>query len=58
MKVRMENKNAGLKLNIQETEIMASSAITSWQVDGGKVKAGTDLIFLGFKTSADDDCNH
>ena len=58
MRVKEENEKPGLKLNIQETEIMASSAITSWQVDGGKVKAGTDLIFLGFKTSADDDCNH
>ena len=43
MRVKEENEKAGLKLNIQETEIMASSAITSWQVDGGKVKAGTLL---------------
>jgi len=58
MRVKEENEKAGLKLNIHETEIMASSAITSWQIDGEKVKAGTDLIFLGSKTSADDDCNH
>ena len=58
MRVKEEKEKAGLKLKIQETEIMASSAITSRQVDGEKVKAGTDLIFLGSKTSVDYDCNH
>ena len=47
MRVKRESEKAGLKLNIRETKIMASSPITSWQVDGEKVKAGTDLIFLG-----------
>ena len=58
MRVKEEKEKVGLKLKIQETEIMASSAITSRQVDGEKVKAGTDLIFLGSKTSVDYDCNH
>ena len=43
---------AGLKLNIQKTKIMASSPITSWQIDGGKVKTVTDFIFLDFKSTA------
>ena len=43
---------AGLKLNIQNTKIMASSPITSWQIDGGKVKTVTDFIFLDFKSTA------
>ena len=47
MRVKKESEKAGLKLNIQETKMEASSPITSWQVDGEKVKAGTDLIFLG-----------
>ena len=47
MKVKEESEKAGLKLNIQKTKIMASSPITSWQKEGGKVKAVTDFIFLG-----------
>ena len=55
MKVKEESKKAGLKLNIQNTEIMASSPITSWQIDGERV---TDFIFLGSKITADGDCSH
>ena len=51
-------KKAGLKLNIQKTKIMTSSPITSWQIDGEKVETVTDLIFLGSKITADDDCSH
>ena len=49
MKVKEESEKAGLKLNIQETRIMASGPITSWQIEGEKVKAVTDFIFLGRK---------
>ena len=49
---------AGLKLSIQKTKIMASSPITSWQVDGGAVETVTGFIFLGSKISADGDCTH
>ena len=49
MKVKEESEKAGLKLNIQKIEITASSPITSWQIDGGKVEAVTDFIFLGSK---------
>ena len=49
---------AGLKLHIQETEIMASSPITSWQTDGGKVETVADFIFLGSKITADGDFSH
>ena len=52
-----ENEKAGLKLNIQKTNIIASSPITSWQVEGGKVEAMTDYIFLGSKITADSDCS-
>ena len=55
MKVKEESEKVGLKLNIQKTKIMASSPITSWQVDGETV---ADLIFLGSKITADDDCSH
>ena len=55
MKVKEESKNVGLKLNIQKTKIMASSLITSWQIDGETV---ADFIFLGFKITADGDCSH
>ena len=48
----------GLKLNIQKTKIMASSPITSWQIDGETVETVADFIFLGSKTSADGDCSH
>ena len=49
---------AGLKLNIQKTKIMASDHITSWPIDGEKVEALIDFIFLGSKITADGDCNH
>ena len=55
MKVKEESKNVGLKLNIQITKIMASSPITSWQIDGETV---TDFIFLGSKITEDGDCSH
>ena len=57
MRVKEENK-AGLKLSIQKTKIMVFGPITSWQIDGEKVKAVTDFIFLGSKTTADSDCNY
>ena len=57
MKVKEASKKAGLKLNIQETKIMASGSITSWQIDVDKVETVTDFIFLGFKITADGDCN-
>ena len=49
---------SGLKLNIQKTEIMASSPITSWQTDGETMETVTDFIFLGSKITADADCSH
>ena len=55
MKVKEENEKVGLKLNIQKTKIMASSSITSWQVEGETV---ADFIFLGSKITADGDCSH
>ena len=58
MKVKEENDNVGLKLNIQKTKIIVSGPITSWQIDGGKVESVTDFIFLGSKITADDDCSH
>ena len=58
MKVKDESENAGLKLNIQKTKIMASHPITSWQVNGKKVEALADFIFLGSKITADGDCSH
>ena len=57
MKVKEESEKAGLKLNIQKTKIMASSPITSWQIDGKTMKTVTDFIFLGTKITADD-CSH
>ena len=57
MKVKEESEKAGLKL-IQKTKIMASSPITSWQIDGEIVETVTDFIFLGFKITADGDCSH
>ena len=54
MKVKEESENVGLKLNIQKTKIMASSPITSWQIDGETVR---DFIFLGSRITADVDCN-
>ena len=58
MKVKEKSEKAGLKLNIRKTKIMASGLITSWQIDGEKVEAVTDFIFLGSKITADDDCSH
>ena len=58
MKVKEESEKAGLKLNIQKTKIMASSPITSWQIDGEKVETVRDFIFLGSKITADGDCSH
>ena len=50
MKVKEESEKVGLKLNIQKTKIMASSLITSWQIDGEMMETGTDFTFLGSKT--------
>ena len=58
MKVKEENEKAGLKINIQKMKIMASSSITSWQVDGEKMETVIDFIFLGSKITADSDCSH
>ena len=58
MKVKQESKKVGLKLNIQETKIMASSPITSWQIDGKTVETVADFIFLGSKITADGDSSH
>ena len=58
MKVKEENEKVGLKLNIQKTKIMASSPITSWQIDGENVETMTDFIFLGSKINADGNCSH
>ena len=58
MKVKEESENVGLKLNIQKTKIMASSPITSWQIDGETMETETDFIFWGSKITADSDCSH
>ena len=58
MKVKVESEKAGLKLNIQKTKIMASGPITSWEIDGEKVKTVSDLILGGSKITADGDCSH
>ena len=58
MKVKEESENFGLKLNIQKTKIMASSPITSWQIDGETVETVAELIFLSSKITADGDCSH
>ena len=58
MKVREESEKPGLKLNVQKTKIMASSPITSWQIDGETMETVTDFIFLGSKITADSDCSH
>ena len=57
MKVKEESEKVGWKLNIQKTKIMASSPITSWQIDGGTVETVADFIFLGSKITADGDCS-
>ena len=58
LKVKEESEKAGLKLNIQKTKIMASSPITSWQIDGETMETVTDFIFLGSKITTDGDCSH
>ena len=58
MKVKEESEKVGLKLNIQKTKLMASSPITSWQIDRETMETVTDFIFLGSKITADVDCGH
>ena len=58
MKVKEENEKVGLKLNIQKMKIMASSPITSWEIDGERVETVSDFIFLGSKITADGDRSH
>ena len=58
MKVKEESEKAGLKLNIQKRKIMASSPITSWQIDGETMETVTDFIFSGSKITADGNCSH
>ena len=58
MKVKEESEKAGLKLNVQKTKIMASSPITSWQIDRKTIETVTDFIFLGSKITAESDDNH
>ena len=58
MKVKEETEKAGLKLNIQKTNIMASGPITSWHLDGETVETVAGFIFLGSKITADGDCSH
>ena len=57
-KVKEESEKVGLRLNSQKTKIMASSPITSWQIDGETMETVRDLTFLGSKITADGDCNH
>ena len=58
IKVKEENEKVGLKLNIQKTKIMASSPITLWQIDGETMETVRDIIFLGYKITADGECSH
>ena len=58
MKVKEESEKVGLNLNIQKTKTMASSPITSWQIDGETVETASEFIFLGSKITADGDCSH
>ena len=58
MKVKVESEKVGLKLNIQKTKIMASSPITSWEIDGETVETVLDFIFLSSKITTDGDCGH
>ena len=58
MKVKEQSEKADLKLNIQKTNIMAFSPITSWQIDGKTMQTVRDFIFLGSKITADGDCSH
>ena len=57
MKMKVESEKVGLKLNIQKMKIMASDAITSWEIDGETVETVSDFIFLGSKITADGDCS-
>ena len=58
MKVKEESEKVGFKFNIQKTKIMASSPITSWEIDGETVETGIEFIFLGSKITSDGDCSH
>ena len=58
MRVKEESEKVGLKLNIQKTKIMASSPITTWEIDGETVETVSDFIFLGSKITSDGDCSH
>ena len=58
MKLKKESEKVGLKLNIQKTKVTASGPMTSWQIDGETMETVKDFIFLGFKITTDDDCNH
>ena len=58
MKVKAKSENAGLKLNIQKTKLMASDSITSWHIEGETMETVTDFVFLGSKITADGDCSH
>ena len=58
MKVKEDNENVGLKLNIQKTKIMASGPIASWEIDGETVETVSDFIFWGSKITADGNCSH
>ena len=58
MKVKKESEKVGLKLNVQKTKIVASSPITSWQIDGEAAETVANFIFLGSKITADGDCSH
>ena len=58
MKVKEESEEAGLKLHVQKTKIMASGPITWWQIDGETVETVADFIFMGSKITADGDCSH
>ena len=58
MKVKEESEKVGLKLNVQKTKIMASSPITSWQIDGETMETVTDFIFFSSKTTVDGDCSN
>ena len=58
MRVKEQSEKVGLKLNIHKTKIMASSPITSWEIDGQTVETVSDFIYLGSKITADGDCSH
>ena len=58
MKMKEESEKAGLKLSVQKTKIMASSPITSWQIDGETVETVADFIYGGSKITADGECSH